>query len=818
MRGITRYLLILLLLIASGNANAGLREVKPGESVDLKPNEGLVMMVLDSNIPIQSASIMKHGSFGGHYVLTSPKAGLSRRLLVAEQGSYNWSEIDMEYRYFRLEKDKEYSFNVKPGIINYPGDLVFRTRDYESAQIHFINHGLGQMDWLAQNNPAIAEKYDFEYSGAYPDPFPAFYRQENKKYFLPFDNKIKQLPKIPDVALGDGIWRERRIHDIQLSPDASFISEVINVGDKKKQLDIIDFKAAKITKYADLTELDDLTWVSKDAFVVSYSNEKGYVTEFVRITGSQNNTLIFDAVKIPRSGSVLDPLIDDPDYFLFASWAQRRYNTVYIYKVSKTEPASLRKSGSYSENNRINKELKNDIYWITNASGEIAAAIVRADTGNQLVVRKGDSFQIIRNLPEKSVFIPFSISLDGKELFVITDENRSQRELVKMDLETGRNVTTVFSKDGIDIESVIMNSKRQPVGAKYYVEGKVINTYFDEASDVLNRELSSAFPDSNISVIGKDASDNAALVYVDSSVLPGSVYLFDKKNKIVEKIDDDAPWLSNVKFGTSRVIRTKARDGLVIESYITFPASAPHPLFPMVVMPHGGPIGIRDSRHFDADVQYLTSLGYAVLQVNFRGSEGFGKNFLQAGKGSFGTAIEDDVDASINAALKEFPVDSGKMCIVGTSYGGYSALVSVMRWPDRFKCAVSFSGVSDRILSFTASDSIRVEENRKWMEDYFGNPLTDLEKMKSEQPLYAYRKIAAPVLIIHGTKDLRVDYENALRLQRMLALAGNPPDMLTLINEGHGYTNQLSKKVSWEVVAGFLALHLQTSPGETQPR
>ncbi|MGH8105618.1 MAG: alpha/beta hydrolase family protein, partial [Arenimonas sp.] len=151
------------------------------------------------------------------------------------------------------------------------------------------------------------------------------------------------------------------------------------------------------------------------------------------------------------------------------------------------------------------------------------------------------------------------------------------------------------------------------------------------------------------------------------------------------------------------------------------------------------------------------------------------------------------------------------------SYGGYSALVSTMRWPGKFKCAISFSGLTDRILSFSASDSVRSESTRKLMEQYFGNPKTELGKMKDEQPLYSYKKLNTPLLLIHGTVDYRVDYEHVVRLQRMLTLANNPPTLLTLKSEGHGFTNLASVKVSWSAIAGFLEQYLPRPQTTAKP-
>ncbi|HOZ03994.1 MAG TPA: prolyl oligopeptidase family serine peptidase [Arenimonas sp.] len=807
MNKIAKLFLILALLLVATSAMAGVREVKPGHPLTLSPGEGMLLLVFDSNVPIDSAGVVREGG-SGSYFITRPPAAKTIRLLVAQEGNYSWTDLQLYGGYFQVKKDGKYRFKVSAGVVNYPGNLVFELTSSKRASISKVNHSLEFMDWLAKTYPDIEKSYPFEYTGDYPDPFPSFYRSESAGYKEPRESRSRELPPVPAMDLSpELLWKTGRIISIQLSPDASYVTEIINLGEKKQELNVIDLKSGTITQYSEFEDFYDLTWVSNNAFVLSVSG----LARYVQVKDSNSGKLVFETTVIARSGNVLDPMLANPDYFLYATWATLKDNAVYIYKLSKANTASLEKLGNFTTRNRVNINLKNDRDWITDAAGNIAAATVFENGKRSLYMRSGAQYLKVRELPDinDEFFYPVALSSDGKKLFAITDENRPQRELVKMDLATGANVETVFSKDGIDISYVIFDAERQPIGVAYYLNGQARNEYFDQNSEILNRQLAKVFSNSNISSIDRDQTNSSVLIYVNSSSNPGAVYLFDTRKKQVEKIDDEAPWLEKFQFSDSLVLKTTAKDGLVIESYLTLPVKKQNTPFPLVVMPHGGPIGIRDARHFDSDVQFLVSQGYAVLQVNFRGSSGYGKAFREAGKGSFGTAIENDIDASLNNALANYPLDKSNMCIIGMSYGGYSALVSAMRWPDRYKCAISFSGISDRILSFTASDSVRLESTRKWMEDYFGNPLTSLDKMKSEQPLYAYKKLKTPLMLIHGTDDVRVDYEHATRLQRMLTMAGNPPVMLTLKNEGHGFTNIYSIKVSWENIAGFLAQHLK---------
>lgn len=215
---------------------------------------------------------------------------------------------------------------------------------------------------------------------------------------------------------------------------------------------------------------------------------------------------------------------------------------------------------------------------------------------------------------------------------------------------------------------------------------------------------------------------------------------------------------------------------------------------------------------FDPAVQLFASLGYAVLQVNFRGSDGYGSAFRDAGRHHYGNLIEDDIDATTRTVLKDFPIDSDRLCVVGASYGGFSALVSAIRWPKRFRCAVSIAGVTDQLLLFSASDSSQTDHGMQALIKAVGDPATDSDSMRAYAPLYRYRELTVPVMLVHGTADARVDYEHSRRLVRMLNFAGHPPVMLSLVGEGHGGFSSKDEIALWKGVAGFLRANLDAHP------
>jgi dipeptidyl aminopeptidase/acylaminoacyl peptidase len=812
------WLAALLLAGAVQPASASIRAVRPGEVPALAADEGLLVVDVDSSADISSLHIARQGRLLGGETISDIPRGKTRKLFIVTAGDYQWDRIHHSlffgyYQYnYELGEDKEFRFQVKPGVINYPGDLVYRPIGGLRAIVHASNRGLGAIDWLRENAAGAYQRYRFEFTGHYGDPFPEFYRTARDAQPAKSDAELDKTLTPPEpgklpIAVEE-LWRTPRVQQISLNPDGDLLAEAI-YENKSWHVDLIDLKADKAIRLANFkAEVSRLDWVGHQVLGVTLSGNSVTTVYIMRIGADGPDGRHSVSFEIPTNGRILDPLSDDPDHLLFESTDSD--DVLQVHRLDISGPAAFRQQ-QFGHGARLNHGLTDAVKWLTDGSGQLRAAYARKGEDLLLYYGTDGKYQPVLKIDHDSAFKPIALSADGSLFYGLSDKGRAQTDLVAFDPLT-RNITkTLFSKPGVDVEDPVFDAHRTLVGAAYYQNGQRVVEYFDEDNRIIAQRLAQAFPGLTAYVLDRDDAGKHLIVAVSGSDRPAQLFHLDVAKATASLVDEFAPWLADHHFASSRIIHAKGSDGLPIEAYLTLPInSAAKP--PLVVYTHGGPIGIRDSLEFDPAVQFFASLGYAVLQVNYRGSEGYGRAFREAGKHHYGSLIEDDIDAATRVALQQFPLDAERICAVGASYGGYSALVSAIRWPQRFRCAVSISGVSDQILMFTASDFSHTVKDRQALEELIGNPVTDIDAMRTYSPLYRYRELTLPVMLVHGTEDPRVDYEHSRRLVRMLNLAGRPPVMMTLVGEGHGGFSTDNETALWTGVAGFLRAHLGAHP------
>jgi dipeptidyl aminopeptidase/acylaminoacyl peptidase len=284
-----------------------------------------------------------------------------------------------------------------------------------------------------------------------------------------------------------------------------------------------------------------------------------------------------------------------------------------------------------------------------------------------------------------------------------------------------------------------------------------------------------------------------------------------------ELVAEVAPWLDGRLLSETLALDVATTDDLVVEAFLTLPANGGETL-PLLALPHGGPIGVSDDRYFSSEVQWLAHNGYAVLQVNYRGSRGYGEEFKNAGLRQWGRGIEDDIEAAVRRVLADYPrIDADRVGVFGGSYGGYSAVMSVIRNPELFKCAASYAGVMDLTLLFTQSELNRTDYLRETLSRYVGDPEVDQAEQMEHSPVYRYRDIKRPVLLGHGMEDTIVDVEHSWRLRKMLFLAGADPEFILLDGVGHGFRYVDDARDFYEPLLAFLDTHLKADASEPAP-
>ena len=804
-----------LWLLLAVSAHAGMREVNTGVVPTLAPDEGLLVVGVDSSRVLDVVQIRRDNKiFGGDSIRNVPP-GHTSRLYVATAGDYRWDSIEIYFAGnpfigFNLADDPEFHFQVKPGVINYPGDLVDRSYGFTTALIHTVNRGLVAIDWLHAHHPAVYERFPLVYNGHYVDPFPDFYKTERTSTASVADADLDKTLPVPDpgtlpIPVKD-LWPEQRIVRMDLSPAGDLLAEV-TMDSKASHLDLIDLKTHTATPLmTQAAAVERIDWIGNGALAVSYNDSLAPPNVYVVHVGKvgTDGMHAFSNELVPHTGWVVATLPNDNDHLLFQ--IEARNHELHVFRIDVSGTDALRKF-QFPNSDRLDHGVEGAIDWFTDAAGNLRAAV--AKNGADWTVFYGaegryqPSFKV-------SEFNPIALSGDGKLFYGLSDKQRGQTDLVSFDPAT-HAFATIYSKPGVDIHAPVFDAQRRIIGASYFRNGVRVVDYFDEADRNVSVRAAKAFPDATTLLIDRDEAGKHFVLMVERSDHAPGYYDFDPGRSVASLIDDYSADLADRKLAASRIIEVTASDGAKLEAYLTLPPNVAGKV-PLVVYPHGGPIGVRDTLEFDPSVQLFASLGYAVLQVNFHGSEGYGRTFREAGQKHFGSLIEDDIDAATRQVLKDAPIDPDRLCIVGASYGGYSALVSAIRWPKRFRCAISLSGVTDQQLMFTASDVSRNKNGRKELETIIGDPVADGARMRTYSPLYRYKELTIPVMLAHGTEDQRVDFEHSRRMLRMLNMAGKPPVMLTLDGEGHGDFNHKNEIALWSGIAGFLRAHLDAQP------
>jgi len=317
--------------------------------------------------------------------------------------------------------------------------------------------------------------------------------------------------------------------------------------------------------------------------------------------------------------------------------------------------------------------------------------------------------------------------------------------------------------------------------------------------------LRSIYKNANVTFTSQTRDMSLAVAQVSAPQLPPVFLLIDVKNLKILQEHPGRPSLKEADLSPTEPFEVTARDGMRIRGYLTLPRGSAGRNLPMVVVVHGGPHGSFDRYDFDGEVQLLASRGYAVLQVNFRGSGGRGREFTFAGYRRWGREMQNDLTDAVHWAVENGTADPDRLCIYGASYGAYAALTGAFREPDMFKCAIGMSGVYDLPLLFEEGDIQTRQSGLRYLREAVG---TDMADLRSRSPVYNADKIKAAVMLIHGKEDRRAPFEHAKRMREALKKAGNKPVWISEFGEEHGILNENNRARVYSQMLEFLEKNL----------
>lgn len=589
---------------------------------------------------------------------------------------------------------------------------------------------------------------------------------------------------------------------VVMSPGGDYLAVGTRVEDRVMAA-ILDRKTMQVVRGLDPEkngEIAQLAWVSPRRLFVVSARVGSVVKEAyldsaivaINVDGTQRDSLYTN---------VLSTIRNDDDHILINVCGKGNSKGCWNH-VRKVDTR-----GGYT-GPRVADAPMVDAGFTADDDGNVRFAASRNDDGiQQLWMLDGGEWTQLNDEAKSGVeVLPVGISRDGSKGYLQAERLDGPDAIERLDFATGKR--EVVLRDAVQDPAYIVWSAdgSEPIGAAY--GSKIPRARFwDEShpdAKVL-RQLEASFPDDAVD-FGTGSNDGQhAVVHVWSDRDPGSFYLFDRAARKTRLIFRRKPWLDPEAMAPTRAITLKSRDGLELHGYYTAPLRAGTQPAPLVVMPHGGPYGVSDSWGFDEEVQILASHGYAVLKVNFRGSGGFGRKFMEAGHREWGGKMQDDVTDATRWAIQQGLADPARICIWGASYGGYAALMGAIQEPDLYRCVIASSAVTDLNLMWKWGDIHRSKSGRSYLDREVGD---DPKHLREVSPVAHPGEIKAALFLVHGVRDDRVSYEHAKAMRDALDKAGKKFESWFPGNETHGIYGDENRKEYYERVLRFLDANL----------
>ncbi len=447
--------------------------------------------------------------------------------------------------------------------------------------------------------------------------------------------------------------------------------------------------------------------------------------------------------------------------------------------------------------------------WLTDNNGKLRVALSTDGVNQGVLYRDNESenFKKIKTVNFTNIFYPVLFSADNKNVYVLSNEKSDRTALIKYDIKRGYETEFIYEHPEVDIEHVHYSITDKRLTGVSFVSWKREFHFWDERRNKIQKSLEWKIPNMELNEVGTDYNENMYLIKATSDKSYGAYYLYNVEKDSLKKISDISPWLENSEFSKMKPIRFKSRDGLTINGYLTLPQMKIMENLPAVVLAHGGPWH-RDKWEFNKTVQFLANRGYVVLQVNYRGSVGYGKKFWQAGFKEWGGTMQNDVTDGVQWLIKQDIVDSKRIAIMGSSFGGYVAFQGLAKTPDLYKCGISQSGISD-ITSFLETIPPTWTPFRKMLYEMIGDPVLDSTKLIANSPYFNIQNISAPILIAHGANDSKIKLDHINNFVKKLSAKGIEVKYIIKDNEGHGFKKEENRIEYYREVETFLAKHLK---------
>jgi dipeptidyl aminopeptidase/acylaminoacyl peptidase len=604
------------------------------------------------------------------------------------------------------------------------------------------------------------------------------------------------VPRIPV----ENFFKDPEFTEVALSPKGTYLAVSVPRADRTilAILRTEDMSVQSTFDYGANRHIDNVAWVSDERFIMALFEQTGR----------------FDA-RTPRSMHAANVdgrrRVDIPNGFSFQLVSTLPEDDRDILAARSIDGAFLYRIDTVTGDQRVVATAPLDMgTFAVDRAGNVRYSFGQNDDlTSQTFRRKGNEWELIHSASYRDggSRVPLGVNDDGSKVIMSISDTGEPARVALVDPTTGEE------------EILARNPRVDPLGLTYSADGRQViavpfmdgmpeYAWVDAAhpDTKLLAGLVKAFP--NLAVTISDLSEDGrlALVLAYSDTDPGSYYLFDRTTGEARFLLSAMEWIKPDQMSPMKPIKITARDGLELHGYLTIPRGSDGKNLPLILHPHGGPHGPRDEWGFNPEVQFLANRGYAVMQINFRGSGGYGKAFEAKGYRNWGLTMIDDMTDAMRWAVSQGIADPERLCTYGASYGGYAALQSVVREPEKYSCAIGYVGLYNMDLWLKDSDVAERRSGRNYQSEVF--PPTSAER-QAQSPAFFIDRINVPLMLVHGEMDMRVPISQFRDFTRRLDEAGKPPEVVVVEEkEGHGFYNLDNQVDLYNAMERFLDSHI----------
>lgn len=628
---------------------------------------------------------------------------------------------------------------------------------------------------------------------------------------------VAQSPKPHEV---EDFIRKQKFIDIKISPTGEYYAATVSV-ERKTVLAVVRRSDNKLTAQVHIpghrTHVAGFWWVSDTRIVVSAAQKIGE-QEAPRLTGDlyavnadggKGELLVGQTLQVDTVGTMIrGKRQEEIAAFLLDDLPQDDKNVLIRVEPFSADPYTRVERLDTFSGRRIavtSAPVRNANFLTDNAGAVRFAWGRKTDLVIETHYRAadGEDWKLVRTSEVDGLAeFPLGFAPDNKTVYLSVQHKQGPDSVVAWNTDTNER-KDVLRDDNTDPYPLYINGVLRGMGL---MDGVPRMVFFDEQSAIakLYRKLEAAFPGQSVSITSTTSDGKLVMVKTWSDTNPGDLYVFDTVANKANYLDSFGNWIDPAALASTRPISFKARDGLDIHGYLTSPVGKEAKNAPLVVLVHGGPFGISDGWGFDKEVQILSAHGYAVLQVNFRGSGNHGWAFQNAGRREWGGKMQDDITDATKWAIQQGVADASKICLYGASYGGYASLMGVAKEPDLYRCAAGYVGVYDLPTFYTDDITQESKSGKAWVAEWVGPK----DSLAAVSPNRLANRIKVPVFLAAGGEDEIAPIKHTEMMEKALRAANVPVEAVYYPTEGHGFYKTENERDYYSKLLGFFQRHL----------